>query len=39
MITAPTDVMSDFSPGKTVELKFQGHTGGTLNLYCKVKWS
>lgn len=38
--TIPTKTSIDFTPGTPLELKFQRHSEGPLNLhlYCKVKW-
>lgn len=39
VVTHPTKAVIDFSPGATLEVKFQFLSGETLHLHCTVKWS
>jgi hypothetical protein len=38
VITTPTKSSIDFIPGNALQVKFQDHSGKTLNLHCEVEW-
>ncbi len=39
IITVPAEAGTDFTPGASLDLKFQLHSGETVNLQCTVIWS